>query len=54
MPFTSEILKILEEYPSVGQGVGLYVASGNGRDYLPIVDAGLDLVGLGRSAADGA
>jgi len=27
-------------------GTGLYVGCGNGRNYLPLVDAGLDLVGL--------
>jgi SAM-dependent methyltransferase len=27
-------------------GRGLYVGCGNGRNYLPLVDAGLDLVGL--------
>jgi SAM-dependent methyltransferase len=27
-------------------GIGLYVGCGNGRNYLPLVDAGLDLIGL--------
>lgn len=27
-------------------GVGVYVGCGNGRNYLPLVDAGLDLIGL--------
>jgi len=27
-------------------GVGLYVGCGNGRNYLPLIDAGFDLIGL--------
>ena len=50
LPFASEILKTLERYPSVRRGIGLYVGCGNGRNYLPLVDAGLDLVGLDLSS----
>lgn len=50
LPLASEILEILERYPSVRQGIGLYVGCGNGRNYLPLVDAGLDLVGLDVSS----
>src|SRR5207248_3084522 len=32
-------------------GDGLYIGCGNGRNYLPLVDGGLDLVGLDVSAA---
>jgi Methyltransferase domain len=31
-------------------GSGLYIGCGNGRNYVPLVDAGLDLVGLDISA----
>jgi hypothetical protein len=30
--------------------LGLYIGCGNGRNYLPLVDAGLDLIGLDISA----
>lgn len=34
----------------VSAGSGLYIGCGNGRNYVPLVDAGLDLVGLDISA----
>jgi len=35
---------------SAEMGAGLYVGCGNGRNYLPLVDAGLDLFGLDISS----
>jgi len=35
---------------SAETGTGLYVGCGNGRNYLPLVDAGLDLFGLDVSS----
>ena len=39
----------LDDAPSAREGVGLYVGCGNGRNYLPLVDAGLRLIGLDLS-----
>ncbi len=50
LPFVDTILTTLDQYPSCRQGTGLYVGCGNGRNYLPLVDAGLDLMGLDLSA----
>lgn len=50
VPFVDTILTTLDQYPLCRQGVGLYVGCGNGRNYLPLVDAGLDLTGLDLSA----
>ena len=46
LPFVDRIVQALRADASVGTGAGLYVGCGNGRNYLPLVDAGLDLVGL--------
>lgn len=44
----------MRAYPAALAGVGLYVGCGNGRNYLPLVDAGLALHGLdiSREALD--
>jgi SAM-dependent methyltransferase len=49
LPFVAEILAILDEHPAQRTGAGLYVGCGNGRNYLPLVDAGLHLCGLDLS-----
>src|SRR5581483_10510213 len=48
VPFVNKIRDTLSRYPypDVGGRTGLYVGCGNGRNYLPLVDTGLDLVGL--------
>jgi SAM-dependent methyltransferase len=46
LPFVDEILGVLRADPSAWGGSGLYVGCGNGRNYLPLLDAGLNLVGL--------
>ncbi|HKC97013.1 MAG TPA: methyltransferase [Methylomirabilota bacterium] len=46
LPFVDRILAALRAHPAALAGVGLYVGCGNGRNYLPLVDAGLDLHGL--------
>ena len=54
LPFVDRILAALRAHPAALAGVGLYVGCGNGRNYLPLVDAGLDLHGLdvSREALD--
>jgi SAM-dependent methyltransferase len=49
LPFVVDILSILDAHPQVRDGRGLYVGCGNGRNYLPLVDAGLRLCGLDLS-----
>lgn len=46
LPFVTDILSTLAAYPDLQRGVGLYIGCGNGRNYIPLVDAGLDLYGL--------
>ena len=46
LPFVSEILKVLRAHGDVWGGLGLYVGCGNGRNYLPLLDAGARLHGL--------
>ena len=50
IPFVDTILAVLDQHPLCRQGTGLYIGCGNGRNYLPLVDAGLDLMGLDLSA----
>lgn len=45
VPFVSDILTTLETNNEL-TGNGLYVGCGNGRNYIPLVDAGLNLTGL--------
>jgi hypothetical protein len=48
--FVDDILAAVAR-PSVPRGRGLYIGCGNGRNYIPLVNGGLDLVGLDVSAA---
>jgi hypothetical protein len=48
-PFVTAILAAAERHGLL-PGPGLYVGVGNGRNYLPLVEGGLDLVGLDISA----
>jgi Methyltransferase domain len=50
LPFVDTILAVLAARPSARAGAGLYVGCGNGRNFLPLVDAGLTLWGLDVSA----
>jgi SAM-dependent methyltransferase len=50
LPFVRTILAILEADRRAWSGRGLYVGCGNGRNYVPLVDAGLQLSGLDISA----
>jgi len=54
LPFVDEIVSTLRAHPTAFAGAGLYVGCGNGRNYLPLVDAGLNLAGLdvSRQALD--
>jgi SAM-dependent methyltransferase len=51
LPFVTDILAVLEAHPEIRTGVGLYVGCGNGRNYVPLVGAGLTLCGLDLSLA---
>jgi SAM-dependent methyltransferase len=46
LPFVGRIIDTLRADPSAWSGSGLYVGCGNGRNYLPLLDAGLNLLGL--------
>jgi SAM-dependent methyltransferase len=46
LPFVERIVDTLRAEASAAGGTGLYVGCGNGRNYLPLVDAGLDVLGL--------
>ncbi len=46
LPFVKTIIEILKADRAAADGIGLYVGCGNGRNYIPFVDAGLDLFGL--------
>ena len=48
--FVATILETLAARPAVRAGDGLYVGCGNGRNFLPLVDAGLTLLGLDLSS----
>lgn len=45
VPFVHDLLAAAREHDLAGRP-GLYIGCGNGRNYLPLVAAGLDLVGL--------
>ena len=44
--FTNHILTVLEQNPEIRRQRGLYVGCGNGRNYIMLAKAGLDLIGL--------
>jgi SAM-dependent methyltransferase len=50
LPFVADILSAVREHDLL-RPEALYVGCGNGRNYLPLVAGGLDLVGLDVSAA---
>ena len=50
LPFVQDILATLRAEDEMWRDVGLYVGCGNGRNYLPLVDAGANLRGLDVSA----
>lgn len=47
--FVETILAMLQAEPALWRGRGLYVGCGNGRNYLPLVDAGAVLEGIDLS-----
>jgi hypothetical protein len=49
LPVVADILAAVRAQRLLGQ-VGLYAGCGNGRNYLPLVAGGLDLVGIDVSA----
>jgi 2-polyprenyl-3-methyl-5-hydroxy-6-metoxy-1,4-benzoquinol methylase len=49
LPFVARVLSTLERRPPRAGDRGLYVGCGNGRNFLPLVDAGLNLYGLDLS-----
>jgi len=46
VPFVGDVVSTLQAHPEALAGIGLYVGCGNGRNYLPLLDAGLNLHGL--------
>jgi SAM-dependent methyltransferase len=48
-PFVSDVVAAARA-AGVGDELGLYIGCGNGRNYVPLVESGLDLVGLDLSA----
>jgi hypothetical protein len=50
LPFVADILAAARDHHLIRE-TGVYIGCGNGRNYLPLVHAGLDLVGLDVSAA---
>ena len=50
LPFVERIVTTLQEQCRTGKGRGLYIGCGNGRNFIPLIDAGLDLVGLDASS----
>jgi len=48
--FVATILDALGTRPALSEREGLYVGCGNGRNFLPLVDAGLSLLGLDVSS----
>jgi cyclopropane fatty-acyl-phospholipid synthase-like methyltransferase len=50
LPFVGTIVDLVRRDARARDGVGLYVGCGNGRNYVPLVDAGLDLRGLDVSS----
>ena len=54
LPFVDRTLSTLQAHPAAISGAGLYGGCGNGRNYLPLVAAGLTLHGLdvSREALD--
>jgi cyclopropane fatty-acyl-phospholipid synthase-like methyltransferase len=49
IPFVAKIFEVLRDNDANRKGTGLYVGCGNGRNFLPLIDRGLDLVGLDLS-----
>ena len=49
VPFVRDIVSIARRQ-GLMSGAGLYIGCGNGRNYLPLVDAGFDLIGLDVSS----
>jgi SAM-dependent methyltransferase len=49
LPFVGDILSTLRDHPAMESARGLYIGCGNGRNYLPLIDAGVRLIGLDLS-----
>jgi SAM-dependent methyltransferase len=46
LPFVTTIRSTLDAHPGAREGRGLYVGCGNGRNYLPLLDASLNMYGI--------
>jgi SAM-dependent methyltransferase len=46
VPFVNRIRDVVGRQPEIVRGKGLYIGCGNGRNYIPLCDAGLDLLGM--------
>jgi hypothetical protein len=49
LPFVADVLAAARDHDLIGE-IGVYIGCGNGRNYLPLVAGGLDLIGLDISA----
>ena len=50
LKFTIDIIRELKNNPSLMNGQGLYVGCGNGRNYMPLAESGLKMIGLDVSS----
>ena len=44
--FVDRIKETLEKNQDISKGTGLYIGCGNGRNYIPLADLGLDIFGI--------
>ena len=44
--FVRRIKETLEKTPDISKGAGLYIGCGNGRNYIPMADSGLNVFGI--------
>lgn len=44
--FVNKIIKTLQKTQGISKGIGLYIGCGNGRNYIPLADSGLDILGI--------
>ena len=50
LKFTTDIIRELKNNTSLMNGQGLYVGCGNGRNYVPLAESGLKMIGLDVSS----
>ena len=50
LPFVDRIISILENRGIDGNGTGLYVGCGNGRNFVPLAESGIKILGIDISS----